>query len=45
MGQRLRLKSGFVVPSGWTKEEKAVLAGLKKYGAMVAETAIIFRFR
>jgi hypothetical protein len=42
MGQRLRLKSSFVVPSGWTKEEKAVLAGLKKYGAMVADNGNYF---
>lgn len=42
MGQRLRLKSTFVVPSGWTKEEKAVLAGLKKYGAMVADNGNFF---
>jgi hypothetical protein len=44
MGQRLRLKPGFVVPSGWTKEEKAVLAGLKKYGAMVADNGNYFSF-
>jgi hypothetical protein len=44
MGQRLRLKSGFGVPSGWTKEEKAVLAGLKKYGAMVADNGNYFSF-
>jgi hypothetical protein len=42
MGQRLRLKSTFAVPSGWTKEEKAVLAGLKKYGAMVADNGNYF---
>ena len=42
MGQRLRLKSSFAVPSGWTKEEKAVLAGLKKYGAMVADNGNYF---
>jgi hypothetical protein len=42
MGQRLRLKAGFVIPSGWTKEEKAVLAGLKKYGAMVADNGNFF---
>ena len=42
MGQRLRLKASFVVPSGWTKEEKAVLAGLKKYGAMVADNGNYF---
>jgi hypothetical protein len=42
MGQRLRLKAGFVIPSGWTKEEKAVLLGLKKYGAMVADNGNYF---
>lgn len=42
MGQRLRLKSTFTVPSSWTKEEKAVLAGLKKYGAMVADNGNYF---
>ena len=42
MGQRLRLKAGFVIPSGWTKEEKAVLQGLKKYGAMVADNGNYF---
>ena len=42
MGQRLRLKAGFVIPAGWTKEEKAVLAGLKKYGAMVADNGNYF---
>ncbi len=42
MGQRLRLKAGFVVPSNWTVEEKAVLAGLKKYGALVADNGGFF---
>jgi hypothetical protein len=28
MGQRLRLKSSFVIPANWTKQEKAVLLGL-----------------
>ncbi len=42
MGQRLRLKAAFVIPSGWTKEEKAVLLGLKKYGAMVADNGNFF---
>ncbi|MFZ0827998.1 MAG: hypothetical protein WAO02_11300 [Verrucomicrobiia bacterium] len=42
MGQRLRLKSGFVIPANWTKEEKAVLLGLKKYGAMVADNGSFF---
>ena len=42
MGQRLRLKSNFVIPSTWTKEEQAVLLGLKKYGAMVADNGSVF---
>jgi hypothetical protein len=42
MGQRLRLKSSFVIPSTWTKEEKAVLLGLKKYGALVADNGNFF---
>jgi hypothetical protein len=39
MGQRLRLKSSFVLPSNWTIEEKAILLGLKKYGAIVADNS------
>jgi hypothetical protein len=42
MGQRVRLKAAFVIPSGWTKEEKAVLLGLKKYGALVADNGSYF---
>jgi len=42
MGQRLRLKAGFVIPANWTKEEKAVLLGLKKYGALVADNGNFF---
>lgn len=42
MGQRLRLKSSFVIPANWTKQEKAVLLGLKKYGAMVADNGNFF---
>jgi hypothetical protein len=42
MGQRFRLKSSFVIPASWTKEEKAVLLGLKKYGAMVADNGNFF---
>jgi hypothetical protein len=41
MGQRLRLKSAFVIPANWSKEEKAVLLGLKKYGAMVADNGSV----
>ena len=42
MGQRLRLKSSFVIPANWTKQEKAVLAALKKYGAFVADNGNFF---
>jgi len=42
MGQRLRLKSNFVVPANWTKQEKAVLFALKKYGAIVADNGGFF---
>ena len=42
MGQRVRLKAAFVIPASWTKEEKAVLLGLKKYGAMVADNGSFF---
>lgn len=42
MGQRLRLKSGFSIPANWTKQEKAVLLGLKKYGAIVADNGGFF---
>ena len=42
MGQRVRLKSAFTIPSGWTREEQAVLMGLKKYGAIVADNGSEF---
>src|SRR5437588_2135230 len=42
MGQRVRLKSGFVIPDTWTIEEKAVLRALKKYGALVADNGNFF---
>jgi hypothetical protein len=44
MGQRLRLKANFTIPGSWTKEEKAVLLGLKKYGAFVADNGHFFSF-
>jgi hypothetical protein len=37
MGQRLRLKASYSISTNWTKEEKALLLGLKKYGALVAD--------
>ena len=42
MGQRVRLKASFAIPDGWTKEEKAVLLALKKYGALVADNGNYF---
>jgi hypothetical protein len=39
MGQRLRLKASFIIPSNWTIEERAILLGLKKYGALVADNS------
>ncbi|MEJ0089208.1 MAG: hypothetical protein WDM80_05600 [Limisphaerales bacterium] len=42
MGQRLRLKAGYVIPANWTKEENALLLGLKKYGAMVSDNSSSF---
>lgn len=42
MGQRVRLKAGFNIPASWSKQEKAVLLGLKKYGAMVADNGNFF---
>ncbi|MDB6029658.1 MAG: hypothetical protein JWM68_5881 [Verrucomicrobiales bacterium] len=42
MGQRVRLKATFTPPGNWTKEEKAVVGGLKKYGAMVADNGGFF---
>jgi hypothetical protein len=42
MGQRLRLKSSFTIPSSWSIEEKAILRGLQKYGALVADNGNFF---
>ena len=42
MGQRLRLKAAFAIPANWTKEEKALALGLKKYGAMVSDNSSSF---
>jgi hypothetical protein len=42
MGQRVRLKSNFYIPVNWTREEKAILLGLKKYGALVADNGNFF---
>lgn len=42
MGQRVRLKSSYVINTNWTKQEQAVLLGLKKYGALVADNGGFF---
>jgi hypothetical protein len=42
MGQRVRLMAGFQIPAAWSKHEKAVLHGLKKYGAIVADNGNFF---
>jgi hypothetical protein len=42
MGQRLRLKAAFAIPTNWPIEERAILLGLKKYGAMVADNGNFF---
>ena len=42
MGQRVRLKSSYTINTNWTKQEKAVLLGLKKYGALVADNGGFF---
>lgn len=42
MGQRLRLKASFVIPTSWTLPEKAVLRALQKYGAIVADNGGFF---
>jgi len=44
MGQRLRLKKSFVIPANWSRQEKAVLVALKKYGGMVADNGNFFSF-
>jgi len=42
MGQRLRLRSSFIIPPTWAVEERAVLTALKKYGALVADNGGFF---
>jgi len=42
MGQRLRLKANFSVPTNWTKQEKEIAAALKKYGGLIADNSSSF---
>jgi hypothetical protein len=42
MGQRLRLRADFPIPSSWHRHERAVALGLKRYGAVVADNGGFF---
>jgi len=42
MGERLRLKSDFTIPTSWTIYEQAIAKALKKYGAIVADNGGFF---
>jgi hypothetical protein len=37
MGARIRLKASYKIPAGFSKETKAILTALKKYGLFVAD--------
>jgi hypothetical protein len=37
MGERFRLKAGFVIPSTWSAEAKAIAQAMKDYGMIVAD--------
>jgi len=37
MGMRVRLKTGYAIPDSFSKETKAILHALQKYGMMVAD--------
>lgn len=37
MGERFRLKSGFIIPSNWSPEAKAIAQAMKDYGMIVAD--------
>lgn len=42
MGERLRLKASFVIPTNWPLADQAVARALKKYGAIVADNGNFF---
>lgn len=42
MGQRLRLKSSFTIPTSWSVQERAIAIALKKYGALVCDNGAFF---
>ena len=37
MGMRVRLKAGYRIPAGFSRETKAILRALKTYGMLVAD--------
>src|SRR5690606_1893868 len=42
MGQRLRLKASFPIPTSWSIQERAIAVALKKYGALVCDNGAFF---
>ena len=42
MGERLRLKASFIIPTNWPVADQAVARALKKYGAIVADNGNFF---
>ncbi len=42
MGERLRLKASYVIPTNWPIADQAVARALKKYGAIVADNGNFF---
>jgi len=42
MGERLRLKASYVIPTNWSIADQAVARALKKYGAIVADNGNFF---
>ncbi len=40
MGERLRLKASYVIPTNWPIADQAVARALKKYGAIVADKSM-----
>ena len=42
MGERLRLKASFIIPTQWPIADQSVARALKKYGAIVADNGNFF---
>ena len=43
MGERLRLKASFVIPTTWTPQAKCVARAMKQYGCIVADNGNFFQ--